>query len=352
MTDQLLLDTAGRLFGDVCDFAAVEAAEADGFAADAWSAVAEVGLPWIGVDEAAGGAGGDVVDALAVLRVAGAHAVPLPLAETGVLAGWLLASAGLTVPDGAVTVAPGDPADDVSLADGLVSGTVNRVPWGSAVNDLVILVEDGDSATVVLVDTASATLEPYVNLAGEPRDTLVFDRVEPLASGSAGDGVDADALLYRGALTRVMLMAGALDAVSRLTASYTHEREQFGRPVARFQAVQSHLVTCAQEAAIAGVTADAVMRRLAHDDARFEIAAAKVVVSEAATKATAAAHQAHGAMGLTKEYELHHLSRRLWAWRNEYGGARYWSQVLGEAVVDVGGDGLYPLITGGSAALG
>ena len=98
MTDSLLTDTVGEIFAAVCTDDALRAAERDGFAPAAWDAVAEAGLPWISVPEAAGGEGGDLADALAVLRLAGYHGLPLPLAETGVLAGWLLATSGLRSP--------------------------------------------------------------------------------------------------------------------------------------------------------------------------------------------------------------------------------------------------------------
>ena len=53
-----------------------------------------------------------------------------------------------------------------------------------------------------------------------------------------------------------------------------------------------------------------------------QTAVAKLLADQAATDATRHAHQAHGAMGMTCEYPLHHVSRRLWAWRSEYGDER------------------------------
>ena len=89
--DPLLLDTAERAFADTCTHEAIQAAERDGWAPTVWDTAAGIGLPWIGVPDAAGGAGGTVADGVAVLGVAGRHAAPIPLAETGLLAGWLLA---------------------------------------------------------------------------------------------------------------------------------------------------------------------------------------------------------------------------------------------------------------------
>ena len=54
---------------------------------------------------------------------------------------------------------------------------------------------------------------------------------------------------------------------------------------------------------------------------------------------------------MTQEYRLHHFSRRLWAWRNEYGDEQHWAARLGRVVVAGGADGLYPALTGGSAVI-
>ena len=96
-----------------------------------WDTAAGIGLPWIGVPEAAGGAGGTVADGVAVLGVAGRHAAPIPLAETGLLAGWLLAAAGLPVGEGPSTVVPGRAEDDLRFAGDRVQGTAHRVAWAS-----------------------------------------------------------------------------------------------------------------------------------------------------------------------------------------------------------------------------
>ena len=99
------------------------------------------------------------------------------------------------------------------------------------------------------------------------------------------------------------------------------------------------------------VTAEVAAREATRGDAPFEIAAAKLIANQAAARATKACHQAHGAMGMTQEYPLHHFSRRLWSWRKEYGSDAHWSAVLGDMATGVGADGLYPLITSGTAAI-
>jgi acyl-CoA dehydrogenase len=347
-TDPVLIDTAERVLSSVCTHSALQEAEATGWAPAIWSAVADIGLPWISVPEPAGGVGGTLGDALAVVQVAGRHAAPIPLAETGLLGGWLLAGAGLEMGEGPISVVPGRPGDTLSLQGSRLSGLAQRVPWGDAVDRVVALVERDGQWLVAAVSPASVRVEPHRNLAGEPRPTLVLDDVEVLGLGPAPAGVDPEALLYRGALTRVALMAGALERMSEITVAYTGERRQFGRPVARFQAVQQHLVTGAQQSALVSMAAHVAGREAGRGTVHFEIAAAKLLADQAAGIATRAAHQAHGAMGMTQEYQLHHFSRRLWAWRNEYGNEIFWSRRLGQAAVAAGADSLYPLITGGS----
>ncbi len=351
MSDALLIESAERLFADRCTFDAVERAEAEGEAPGIWSAVAGMGLPGISVPETRGGSGGTLEDALDVLQVAGRYAAPIPLAETGVLAGWLLAGAGLPFPDAPLTVIPGNRRDTLRFDRGILSGTAHRVPWAGSVGSIVALVADGGSWTVVSVPVDAVRIERATNLAGEPRDTLVFDAVRVSDAASAAPGVDPPALRYRGALSRVAVMAGALQRMSEITQEYTRDRRQFRKPVASFQAVQEHLVHAAQDAVIVAMAAATSARAATRGDAHFEIGAAKLLANRAATSATRAAHQAHGAMGMTREYPLHHFSRRLWAWRSEYGDERYWSRTLGAEVVTAGADALYPIVTGGSAVL-
>jgi len=344
--DTLITDTASRLFSEQCSHRAIQAAEANGRAAEIWDAFAETGFPWISIPEEAGGSGGTLLDALEVLRLVGYYAAPIPAAETGMLGGWLLASAGLELPAGVVTVAPGSPTDTLTVdADGAVSGTAHLVPWGRLAERLAI-VQDGIVASVSL---AKATTTQRTSLAGEPRDSLTFEGIQADVAPAPAH-VDEETLRFRGALSRVALMAGAMEKMSQLTVSYTNERQQFGRPVARFQAVQQHLVWASQDAALTRMVADTAGRHANRGQARFEIASAKLVANQAATRATKACHQAHGAMGMTQEYELHHSSRRLWTWRSEYGGVREWSDYVGQLAIDHGADGLYPLITSGSAA--
>ena len=131
-------------------------------------------------------------------------------------------------------------------------------------------------------------------------------------------------------------MAGALDHALELSVGYTRERQQFGRPLAQFQAIQQQLAVLAEETAAAGMAAAAAFKATDRGEAGFEIAAAKLRANRAARTATGIAHQVHGAMGFTAEYPLHHLTRRLWAWQTEAGNERFWAEKLGGQVTKWG----------------
>jgi acyl-CoA dehydrogenase len=345
MTDHLLLETAEKVFADTSTYDTVQEAQRTGWAPSVWDAAAVVGLPWIGVPEAAGGVGGTLADAIAVLQVAGRYAAPIPLAETGVLAGWLLAECGLDTGERPLSVAPGRPEDDLRIEADRVSGSIHRVPWGRSVAQVVAIVAD---RVVVLAPKQASRVDALTNVAGEPRDTLHFDGATAVVA-AAPESVTADRLFGRGALTRAALMSGALQTVAAMTATYTTERRQFGKPVGTFQAVQAHVVAAAEEAALVDIAVQVAARQADRQAASFEIAAAKAVANNAARVATRAAHQAHGAMGMTQEYALHQFSRRLWAWRAEYGDAS-WGDRLGRSAAHLGSDKLYYAVADGSAS--
>jgi len=270
--------------------------------------------------------------ALAVLRERG----PDRAAEAALLGQWLLTQAGLGEGGTEVTVAPGGARDSLTLRDGRLSGTAQRVPWARDAARIAVLLD----GCVAVVEAAAVTVQPHVNLAGDARDMVVFDGVV----ARCGAGVEADELFARGALTRIALIAGALDRVYEISVRHAGDRRQFGRPIGSFQAVQQHLVTIAQQAALAGVAAEATARRR-HG---FEVAAGKLLANRAALSAGRAAHQVLGARGTTREHPLGQLTRRLWAWRSEYGDEHHWSTRLGAAVARAGADSVYPAITGGS----
>jgi len=83
------------------------------------------------------------------------------------------------------------------------------------------------------------------------------------------------------------------------------------------------------------------------------VAAAKLRAGEAGQIVAALAHQVHGAIGFTDEHSLHHFTKRLWSWRDEFGTERDWSRALGKAALKGGpagsDDSFWSFVTATSA---
>jgi acyl-CoA dehydrogenase len=358
MTDTIIIDTATRIFADLCEPQTVNAAEEGKWPQALWDALEESGLPLTWVPDTLGGAGAGIIDGFAVMRVAGRAAAPVPLAET-LLAGWLLAQARIDVPMGPMTIAPVHEDGNIVIGgDGRLRGRARHIPFARSARHIAVLgrQEDGNPA-VALVETATAAaaglgITRGVSLAGEPQDTVSFEGVAALATGHAGD-LDPAALVRLGAAARTQQMAGALEHILDQSVQQALDRVQFGRPIARFQAIQHNLAMLAGEVAAAGAAADAAAEAIAahgiaSEHAAADVAVAKVRVGEAASTGAAIAHQVHGAMGFTYEHSLHQSTRRLWSWREEFGNEAVWARRLGHMVAARGADGLWPFVTQGT----
>lgn len=348
--DPLIVETATRVCTDLCSPELVNAAEDGAWPADLWDALESTGLTLAWVPESAGGPGASLADGFAVARATARVALPVPVAET-LCAGWLLAEAGLDAPSGAMTVAPVRSGERIRCdTDGVLHGRSSGVPFAAHAQRLVVIAIDGDAPMVAQVSAGDCGLASGRNLAGEAQDSVDFDGVRCLNRAPMRGPDPLGALQRMGAAIRCQQMAGALERVLELSLEYAREREQFGRPIARFQAIQHSLASLAGEVAAAGAAADAAASAIIRhgiDDERtlFAVAAAKIRAGEAAGAGAAIAHQVHGAMGFTREYSLHHSTRRLWAWRDDFGAESVWAMRLGKIAVDGGAGRLWPALT-------
>jgi alkylation response protein AidB-like acyl-CoA dehydrogenase len=349
MTDNIIVDTASRIFADLCEPATINAAEEGEWPKALWDALEENGLTLTWVPDALGGAGAEALDGFAVLRAAGRAAAPVPLAET-LLAGWILAQAGIEVPPGPMTIAPVFEDGHIELLpEGSLRGRSRQVPFARNAEHIAVLAYQNGTASVALVPVAGLAISQGTSLAGEPQDTVSFDGAHPARVAAAPAGLDTIGLVQLGAAARAQQMAGALEHILDQSVQWSLDRVQFGRPIAKFQAVQHNLAMLAGEVAAAGAAADAAAEAIArhgvgNEQTAAQVAIAKYRVGEAAGTGAAIAHQVHGAMGFTYEHSLHHATRRLWAWREEFGNETHWATQLGHMVAAKGADALWPFV--------
>ncbi|MGD9551179.1 MAG: acyl-CoA dehydrogenase family protein, partial [Burkholderiaceae bacterium] len=131
-------------------------------------------------------------------------------------------------------------------------------------------------------------------------------------------------------------IAGALMAVFTRTLQYANERQQFGKPIGKFQAIQHQLAVISEHSFAARMAAQLGLRARGVQPERLHAAVAKARTSEAALEVAALAHSIHGAIGFTAEFDLQLYTRRLHNWRQAAGSESYWHDVVGQALLERG----------------
>jgi acyl-CoA dehydrogenase len=316
-----------------------------------WERLRRSGLHAIAVPEICGGSGGSLVEAALVVEAAARHSVELPVGECNLLAGWLCAEATLPLRTGPMTAVDADTALELVRAESgwAVRGRIERVPYADVASTTVALVAAPGAQQVVLLDRDCYATVAGTSLSGEPRDTIVVDCRLGADRVIALDPGVAEEFVYRNALLRAIQLAGAAQGCLESTVRYVTQREQFGRSIARFQAVQQQLAECAARVCAVHAAVDAAVLAstggVGGRPARIAIAAAKIEASAAAGVIARIGHQLHGAIGFTAEHDLHRSTTRLWTWREEGGNERYWSRWLAATVRDAGDVGLWALLT-------
>jgi acyl-CoA dehydrogenase len=341
----ILEESVARVFDDNLDNQFLTSTEDSGWPSELWQTVNELGLPQILTSEESGGMGGTWADAYVVVRRCGFSSLPLPVPEA-IVAAWLAERAGVSLPDGVPGLIP-VPLEDDQFHDGTFSGTVERIPWG---RDATYYIGLSQSQDLVVLAREGVEINCQDNLGRDPRDTVSFAKTPLLERASIDQ--PSDAVRWLCAMLRSAQIAGASARCLEIGVKYVSEREQFGRPLSRFQAIQHHLaVMVGALATVESISANAFRAMdqygigTGQRDAQFEIAAAKCRASDSVETVTKIAHQVHGAIGFTYEYGLHFLTRRLWSWRAEFGASQEWAQYLGETAQAQGGDQLWSYIT-------
>jgi acyl-CoA dehydrogenase len=328
-------DTAARLFGDFATPAALEAAEAGTFPQAAWDAINESGFGLVLVPEASGGIGAGLPEAAAILLAAGEHAVPGPLLEL-VLGNHLLALAGRE---------PSTAPLALAFAEGTVAAaqplSLRNVPWARAAQQVLVVARTAAGAGLAVVPARELELHAEIgDASGEPLARFELPSStpwQPLA------GLDFDACLRRAALLRGAQMMGAMRWCLERTTAYTQERKQFGREIGKFQVVQQMMAEMASAVVASHAILDAA---IADPDNPSMVAAARSRLGDAADIVFAHGHQVHGAIGFSYEYVLHFRTRRLMAWRDQFGTVAYWRRVLAGSFTGRKADEVWPVIAG------
>ncbi|WP_406690454.1 acyl-CoA dehydrogenase family protein [Saccharopolyspora sp. ID03-671] len=336
-----------------------------GFDAELWAKLSDLGFTALTAPEDRGGSGGGWPEAAALLTESAAAARHLPFAESDLLAHWLLGAAGIPA---------ADPTTPLTIALVDPDGTARSVPWLGHVPAVLVIPRPDGTWSVRTPDFARDQVPENARIresengsnrvpengsgrvthSGVPRGDLF--EVEAVDGDAVVGGEVVDRLVLRAALARAVQVVGALDRAVELCVEHARTRVQFGRPLAKFQAVQHLVADAAAEAALARAAVDVAVLDAAETDlagpaSATKVAAARSCAGHAASVVVRNAHQVHGAIGTTREHPLQLVTLPALDWRGEFGTTRDWDRFLGGSGplwdVVLGAPAEHPPIPGG-----
>ena len=336
---EFIHDAVSRVLADTVTLASIQEAEKRKVPIQLFDALADTGISLMLAPEEYGGVNANLSAALSVLRAAGAAAAPGPVLET-ILAQRLLTQAGLGPTGGLSTLLFAQPLDGPAPGATFWAAPppFHEVPWGGLAKHFLVVWDSGTGVRLVVSDCSAWRAVPGADEAGEPRDTLQGENIP--VTCSLLSGASYDELLRTAALLRAGQLLGAIEWTFNCSVSYAMERKQFGREIGKFQAVQHMLAELADHTLASAAITMAAAERCTDT----MVAAARSRVADAADAAISIGHQVHGAIGFSREYALNYRTRRLMAWRNDYGSVFYWRHRLGAQFQNLSRDAFWPAV--------
>ena len=291
-----------------------------GFSADVWRQMGELGWIGLAVPEAAGGSGLGLAEMCALCEELGRALAPEPLIG-GALSAALLAEAGetdilgqLLAGEAVVLTAWQDRAN--TLAPCTAADTTRRfIPMGAGATHFLLPV--GDALHVVEAAACEATHETthdggHLTTLRAPADRVV---------GSAA----LTPALNRAALATAAYLLGGMEGGFALTLEYLKTRQQFGKIIGTFQALQHKAADTKLHIALSRAAVEQAAAALdagvSGDEAAAMVSRAKARASEGAMLVGQACVQLSGGIGYTDDYDVGLYLRKAMVLAPMFGGA-------------------------------
>ena len=326
-TQQAVRDLANQIFTGQATVERVKEVEAsdERFDRKLWHELAKADLLGLTLPEADGGGGLGMVELGLILEQQGRVVAPVPLLPTvlsamalaefgsdeqksawlpGVIAGDVLLSAALTEPGAADPSAPVTTAEP--SGDGwTVTGTKVNVPYGHLADRVLVPVTSGGEVGIFLVDPAAAEREVAEATDRSKVAHLTFDKTPAERLEGAG-GMALEWLLARYRTGLAAIQVGVCSAALEMTAEYTSNRNQFGRPLSTNQGVALRAADAYIDIRAIDVTVWQAAWRLDQGlDASKAAKVAKWWASEGGQRVVHATQHLHGGMGADIDYPVH-----------------------------------------------
>ncbi|MFO6465157.1 acyl-CoA dehydrogenase family protein [Jannaschia sp. KMU-145] len=340
---RMLQDGLRRFLANAYDATGrTEAADAPGgFAPRIWSGLAEMGVIGALFREEVGGFGGTGFDIALVFEEMGRAGAVDPLLDTGILGGGLLAACGAEIDgviDGTVQIAvamgePGGRYDPMRVAtkatpdgDGWrLDGRKAVVVNAPAADRVLVTARDGDRIGLYEVAPSTLDLRAYPLVGGGMAAEVTLDGAP--ATRLSDDASDLlRAAIARATLAQCAEALGLMEAIRALTTDYLRTRKQFGRPIGTFQVLQHRMADLLIEIEQARSAVINLAGHVDGPDRDRHVAATKNLVSEVARLVVEEAIQMHGGIGMTQEYDLGQLAKRLSMVEHRFGDAMHHMQ--------------------------
>lgn len=333
-----------------------------GYSPELWREMADLGWLAIAYPDAYGGTGGSLLDLYPVYEEMGRFLVTSPHLDTVVVAGETILAAGteeqrqrilpaiargdavvglaLTETDGSLGPRSVELAAEPRGNDFVLNGTKLLVGFAPSADSFLLTARtSADGVSLFLVDarTDGIAWTRMPNLAGQALYAVAFDGVVAPDDAVVGD-LDAgwaalSPAITKGALLQTVTIIGAAYAVLEMTNQYAKDREQFGKPIGAYQAVQymvSDILIDLHRAEL--LAKQAVFRVATGRPAAREAAIAIAFGKRAAAHLHRQAHEVHAGVAFMLEHDLTLYSRRSKFWENNLGDARFWQEQLAEAM--------------------
>ncbi|MFP3918237.1 acyl-CoA dehydrogenase [Lysinibacillus telephonicus] len=326
----MLIEVIDKIFKDCADKETVDLLEEGKWAENLWELLAENEMLNFALLEEHGGVGGDLDCIFNVYRLVGRYAVPIPFVEH-TLANFTLETSGLSPITERATILI-DEEQMLELQEDRLSGLLHNVPWARHMQQLVTAAKQQDDYYIVQIPLENAAITKQINLAAEPRDSITFNNAAVIQKIVVPYEL-IQSLKKINTAANIAKMSGALEKANELTVQYSKERQQFGRPIHRFQLIQQHIAILAGETAITNTSVDNMISALAEGREEYEVALARLRIDDSSRIVATSAHQVHAAIGVTHEHNLHYYTRRLWSWREEGYTSYYWKKVLAQTLL-------------------
>ena len=359
-----MAEAARRFAEEVCPTTVVREVEASpsGFSAPLWAKLCELGYPGIVLPESYGGSGLGILDMAIVAEELGRVAFPSPLLTSiplGALpllwAGtedlrkrWLpgLAKGDVIATMALVEQGGGDEWSEVRLAgrrqggNWTLSGTKILVPYAAQAHLMLVAAAlEGLGLSLVALEPAAAgpTCTRHRAIGGDPLYTVVFDNVTVApaqvldTSGGARDVLNR--ALDHAAILNAAYAVGLSERALALAVAHVSTREQFGRPIGSFQAVAHRCSDMRIDIdACRFLALQAAWRLDQGAAADLDVAAAKAYINDAVRRVFTNAHQVHGAIGFSTEYDLQLFTRRAKAFELSFGSTAFHQERVAKAI--------------------